>query len=96
VPDIFPFALEEGQDKYTRKHDDDQGNDLKILEELYYHTKEDSRYISELKKALVESGIYEDEDKLETKQLTLKLDFKDTDFYKTGHVVYNKKVEKEF
>jgi len=92
----FPFALEEGQDKYTRKYDDDQGNDLKILEELYYHTKEDSRYISELKKALVESGIYEDEDKLVTKQLTLKLDFKETEFYKTGKVVYNKKVEKSY
>lgn len=92
----FPFALEEGQDKYTRKYDDDQGNDLKILEELYYHTKEDSRYISELKKALVESGIYEDEDKLVTKQLTLKLDFKETEFYKTGKVVYNKKVAKSY
>lgn len=92
----FPFALEEGQDKYTRKYDDDQGNDLKILEELYYHTKEDSRYISELKKALVESGIYEDEDKLVTKQLSLKLDFKETEFYKTGKVVYNKKVEKNY
>ena len=92
----FPFALEEGQDKYTRKYDDDQGNDLKILEELYYHTKEDSRYISELKKALVESGIYEDEDKLVTKQLSLKLDFKETEFYKTGKVVYNKKVEKSY
>ena len=92
----FPFALEEGQDKYTRKYDDDQGNDLKILEELYYHTKEDSRYISELKNALVESGIYEDEDKLVTKQLTLKLDFKETEFYKTGKVVYNKKVEKSY
>lgn len=92
----FPFALEKGQDKYTRKYDDDQANDLKILEELYYHTKEDSRYISELKKALVESGIYEDEDKLVTKQLTLKLDFKETEFYKTGKVVYNKKVEKSY
>lgn len=92
----FPFALEQGQDKFTRKYDDDQANDLKILEELYYHTKEDSRYISELKKALVESGIYEDEDKLVTKQLTLKLDFKETQFYKTGKVVYNKKVEKSY
>lgn len=92
----FPFVLEEGQDKYTRKYDDDQANDLKILEELYYHTKEDSRYISELKKALVESGIYEDEDKLVTKQLTLKLDFKETEFYKTGKVVYNKRVEKSY
>jgi type III restriction enzyme len=92
----FPFTLEEGQDKFTRKYDDDQTNDFKILEELYYHTKEDSRYISELKKALVESGIYEDEEKLVTKQLTLKLDFKETDFYKTGQVVYNKKVEKSY
>lgn len=92
----FPFALEEGQDKYTRKYDNDQANDLKILEELYYHTKEDSRYISELKKALVESGIYEDEGKLVTKQLTLKLDFKETEFYKTGQVVFNKKVEKSY
>ena len=92
----FPFTLEEGQDKFTRKYDDDQTNDFKILEELYYHTKEDSRYISELKKALVESGIYEDEDKLVFKQLTLKLDFKETDFYKTGQVVYNKKVEKSY
>lgn len=92
----FPFALEKGQDKYTRKYDDDQANDLKILEELYYHTKEDSRYISELKKALVESGIYEDEEKLVTKQLTLKLDFKETEFYKTGQVVFNKKIEKSY
>jgi len=92
----FPFTLEKGQDQYTRKYDDDTSNDLKILEELYYHTKEDNRYISELKKALVESGIYEDEDNLETKQLTLKLNFKETDFYKTGKVFYNKKVEKSY
>jgi type III restriction enzyme len=92
----FPFALEKGQDKFTRKYDDDLTNDLKILEELYYHTKEDSRYISELKKALVESGIYEDDEKLVTKQLTLKWDFKQTDFYKTGQVLYNKRVEKSY
>jgi len=80
----FPFALDKSQEKFTRKYDDDPSNDLKVLEELYYHTKEDSRYISELKKALVETGAYEDEDKLETKQLTLKFDFKQTEFYQTG------------
>jgi type III restriction enzyme len=92
----FPFVLEKGQDKYTRKYDDDISNDLKVLEELYYHTKEDNRYISELKKALVDSGIYEDENKMETKQLILKIDFKETDFYKTGKVVFNKKIEKSY
>jgi type III restriction enzyme len=92
----FPFKLEEGQDKFTRKFDDDISNDLKVLEELYYHTKEDSRYISELKKALVESGIYEDDDNLITKQLTLKLDFKQSDLYQSGVVFFNKKVPKNF
>lgn len=92
----YPFALEEGQDKFTRKFDDDISNDLKTLEELYYHTKEDSRYISELKKALVDSGIYEDDENLVTKQLTLKLDFKGTDFYREGHVFFNKKIPKSF
>jgi type III restriction enzyme len=92
----FPFTLEEGQDKYTRKYDHDATNDLKILEELYYHTKEDSRYISELKRALVETGIYDDELYFETKQLTLKSDFKKTDFYLNGQVFFNKKIPKNF
>ena len=92
----FPFALDKSQEKFTRKYDDDPSNDLKVLEELYYHTKEDSRYISELKKALVETGAYEDEDKLETKQLTLKFDFKQTEFYQTGKVVFNKRIEKSY
>lgn len=92
----YPFALEEGQDKFTRKFDNDISNDLKTLEELYYHTKEDSRYISELKKALVDTGIYEDDENLVTKQLTLKLDFKGTDFYRDGHVFFNKKIPKSF
>ncbi|OFV11181.1 type III deoxyribonuclease [Sphingobacterium sp. HMSC13C05] len=92
----YPFVLEEGQDKYTRKFDNDISNDLKILEELYYHTKEDSRYISELKKALVDSGIYEDDENLVQLNLFLKLEFKKTDFYRNGHVFFNKKVPKSF
>lgn len=92
----YPFALEKGQDKYTRKFDDDISNDLKILEELYYHTKEDSRYISELKKALVDSGIYEDDENLVQLNLLLKPEFKKTDFYRDGHVFFNKKVPKSF
>jgi len=92
----FPFALEAGEDKFVRKFDDDISNDLKILEELYYHTKEDSRYISELKRALVDSGIYEDEANLETRQLKLKPAFKDSELYKKGHVFSNRKLPKSF
>ncbi len=92
----FPFALEKWQDTYTRKFDNDLSNDLRVLEELYYHTRDDNRYISELKKALIDTGIYEDEGKLEIKQLKLKPEFKETDFYKTGKIVFNKKVEKSY
>ncbi len=92
----YPFMIEDGQDRFTRKYDDDVSNDLKTLEELYYHTKEDSKYISELKKALVDSGIYEDDENLVKKQLTLKFDFKKTDFYRDGQVFFNKKVPKSF
>lgn len=92
----FPFILKEGQDKYTRKFDDDISNDLKALEELYYHAKEDSKYISELKKALVESGIYVDDDDLVTKQLILKQEFKKTAFYRDGYVFFNELQEKNY
>jgi type III restriction enzyme len=92
----YPFRLDENQDKYKRKFDNDTANDLKVLEEMYYHSKDEPKYISELKKALIETGIYEDEDNLITKELELKFEFKATDFYKTGQVFYNKKIEKDF
>tara|TARA_B110000902_G_scaffold266884_1_gene356662 strand:+ start:1774 stop:3606 length:1833 start_codon:yes stop_codon:yes gene_type:complete len=92
----FPFKLEEGQDQYKRKFDEDISNDLKVLEELYYHTKEDNRYISELKKALVESGVYEDEANSIQLELKLKPSFKKTTFYKTGKIIFNKRVEKSY
>src|SRR5690606_25955985 len=62
----------------------------------YYHTKEDSRYISELKQALIDTGIYEDDENSVQLSLFLKPEFKETDFYKTGQVVFNKKVEKNY
>jgi len=87
----FPFALADNQERFTRKFDRDAGNDLKILEELYYHTRDDSRYISELKVALEETGIYEDDKDTDLVNLALKKEFKRTSFYKTGQVVFNKK-----
>lgn len=92
----FPFTIEAGQDPFTRKFDTDITNDFKILEELYYHTKEDSRYISEIKQALMETGIYEDDENTVQLMLQLKPEFKETNFYKTGQVVFNKKIERSY
>ena len=91
----FPFTTDKHQDLYTRKFDKDTDNDLKILEELYYHTRDDSRYISEIKKALVETGIYEDPENSRLVDLILKEEFKETEMYKTGKVIYNQKIYPE-
>ena len=90
----FPFIIEKGQNPYVRKFDNDVSNDLKVLEELYYHTKEDSHYISELKRALIETGIYKND--LETKELKIKESFKQTKLYKYGWVLFNKKIERTY
>ena len=92
----FPFKLEDNQDPFTRKFDNDISNDLKILEELYYHTKEDSRYISELKQALIDTGIYEDDENTIQLTLEIKPEFKKAVFYKTGRVIFNKKIKKSY
>ena len=88
------FFVYHEHEKFQRKFDNNTTDDLRILEELYYHTKEDNRYISELKSALIEIGIYDDH--LVTKQLTLKDMFKETELYRTGHVFFNKKVPKKY
>ena len=88
-----PFSLE-GEDEYKRKFDNDLSNELRVIEELYYHTKEDHRYISELREALREIGL--DVEKTEVKELVLKESFIKTDFYKNGKVIFNKKVTRGY
>jgi type III restriction enzyme len=92
----FPFVLEENQEKFKRKYDDDLENDFKILEELYYHAREDSNYISELKRALIHFGSADNDEDYVQLSLELKEDFKQTDFYKKGSVTYNVRKEKSY
>lgn len=90
----FPFALDETQERYKRKYDEDLDFDLRLLEELYFHSFNESRYISELKQALVEKGLMDD--KTEEKKLELKEEFKQTLFYKSGKIYLNKKIKKNY
>lgn len=55
----FPFIINDNCDKYRRKFDDDLKNDLRILEQLYYHSAHDVKYIREIQQALDETGITE-------------------------------------
>ncbi len=82
-----PFQMTEEHSPYTRKFDTDLDNEMRICEELYYHSAYNPRYIDELNTALEEIGIKAKE----TKEVDLKLkdSFKQTPFYKTGFVFIN-------
>lgn len=84
-----PFQMTEEHSPYTRKFDTDLDNELRICEELYYHSAYNPRYIDELNTALEEIGIKAKE----TKEVDLKLkeSFKQTPFYKTGLVFINER-----
>ncbi|MCR4925045.1 MAG: DEAD/DEAH box helicase family protein [Clostridiales bacterium] len=84
-----PFKINEDDEKYKRKFDKDLENALRVCEELYYHCQYDSRYIDELHKALVETGIVPE--KAVDVRYTLKADFKEENFYKTGFVFRNER-----
>jgi len=52
-----PFKIHDNQPLYQRKYDDELDNELRICEELYYHSSHNPKYISELNKALIKIGI---------------------------------------
>ena len=87
-----PFVVDEEELKFKRKFDGDISNPNRILETMYFHSKNDSRYISELKNALIETGLQApDPIILEYK---LKDEFKVSDFYKKSYVFSNKRLLK--
>lgn len=89
-----PFKIEDEQSLYQRKYDilDDteEAHELKICEELYYHSAHNPEYISDLNIALQEIGI-----KPKTrKALSLKVkdNFKETSLFKSGLIFVNKRI----
>ena len=88
----FPFKLNEEDDRFKRKFDQDSENEMKIIEELYYHSSHAPKYIFELKTALRESGIMPPQEP-KTIHLKVKEDIKKTEFWKKGFIFINRKVE---
>ena len=90
----FPFVLPDQPDRFRRKFDEDLDHDLRVLEELHYHSMHNPRYISEIRSALIDEGMM-DEDRV-PREIKLKDKFKETDFYKKGIVCLNKRVKKNY
>ena len=89
----YPFTVDE-KDKFKRKFDNDPENEMKILEELYYHSSYVPQYISELKSALRESGIMSPQEP-KTVKLKVKENFKNTEFWKKGLIFINSRKKKD-
>lgn len=87
----YPFKLNEDDDPFKRKFDNQPEHELKIIEELYYHSKHNPRYIQELTAALKEYGIMPYEEK--EIMLKVKPAIKETEFWKKGFLFVNKRVE---
>ena len=91
-----PFKIKNEDNAYIRKFDDDINNELRILEELYFHS-EKSQYITEIERALIEQGLLEKEGKepIELK-LALKSSVKDGDHFKNKLIFKNDRIIKRY
>ena len=86
----FPFATPDQPDRHQRKFDRNLSAELRVLEELLYNSVNDSRYIDELRTALINEGMIDDREV--DKTLNLKDSFKETAFYKYGLIYLNERV----
>ena len=86
----FPFVIDDETKKYVRKYDEDLNNEMRVIEQLHYHSANNPRYISELKDVLQKSGIYDRTGMVE-RDLRLKEEFKKTHTYTNGLVWVNKR-----
>ncbi|MCT7792776.1 MAG: DEAD/DEAH box helicase family protein [Lactobacillus iners] len=89
-----PFTYDGDEElKFKRKFDNDLTNDYRILETMLFHSLNDSRYIAELKQALIATGL-QSKDAI-TCEYHLKKDFKLSDFYKKTYVYSNKRLPRD-
>ena len=89
----YPFTVKENPEKprNRRKFDNDLKNELRVLEEFYFHSDNDSKYISELSDALKKSNLIQDT--REEKTFRIKEEYQ-ADFKKM-YLLCNNKIENE-
>jgi len=86
----FPFNYNE-HERNKRKFDNDLENPMRVLEEFYYHSDDDVRYLDELKRELKNKGFIQDNRTI--KKFALKADFKQSGFFKEIKVWKNERID---
>lgn len=82
-----PFQISHDQPLDQRKYDQDIRHELRICEELVYHSAYNPKYIQELNAALHEIGIKPKD--MRERTVKLKASFKRTSLYTAGHIFLN-------
>lgn len=85
----YPYAYKDNIPN-KRKFDGDIGHELRLLEELYFHTNDDVRYISELKNELKRKDLSIDDKVIQ--EFDLKPEFKNHTYFNAIHLWGNKQI----
>lgn len=88
-----PFQITDDQVAYKRKYDKNIDSEFRLCETLLYHSKQDSKYIDELRRALRETGLLPQNEPTEV-IYELKDSFKKDSLYKEGYLFKNERVIK--
>lgn len=87
----FPFRFQ-NEDKYKRKFDNNLSHPLRAIETLHYHCAQNPEYISELHKALIESGVMQEDANKKTYAVKQKKKFINDAKFQSKRVYENKKI----
>ncbi|MBE0573433.1 DEAD/DEAH box helicase family protein [Candidatus Dojkabacteria bacterium] len=85
----YPFTYNE-HEKSKRKFDNELENPLRVLEEFYYHSEDDYRYLDELKRELKNKGLIQDNRVI--KRFALKEKFIESNFFREIKIWKNKRI----
>ena len=86
----YPFSYNDcGVNK--RKFDNDLENPLRVIEEFYYHSDDDYRYLNELKRELKNKGFIQNNRVV--KEFVLKDEFKQSTFYEEVKIWKNERID---
>jgi type III restriction enzyme len=86
----YPFTYND-HEKNKRKFDDDLKNPLRVLEEFYYHSDDDIKYLDDLKRELKNKGFIQDNRVI--KKFAIKDEFKNTKYFKEIKIWKNDRID---
>ena len=90
----FPYDLPDNDERFRRKFDDNVEHELRIIEELHYHSINDSDYIRKLRMQLIKEGMMDSQEA--RREIKIKEQFRQTDFYKYGVIWLNDRLPKDY